>query len=70
MNNEYHDQLVHQLKVDKTPGLRAINRMLAEMKKRFEADEYSSQIEAEGPFRELVEHQRIFQNRPTGVRKS
>jgi hypothetical protein len=71
MDTEYLDQLAHQLRIDKTPACRrAINRMLAEMKKRCEAGEYSNQTEAESAFRKLVEQQRICQNPPTGVRKS
>ena len=70
MNTEYLDQLAHQLRIDKTPACRrAVNRMLAEMKKRCEAGEYSNQTEAKSAFRKLVEHQRGCQNRPTDVRK-
>jgi len=56
MSTEYLDQLAQQLKLNKTAACRrAINRILAEMKKRSEAAEFSNQTEAEAAFRKLVE---------------
>jgi hypothetical protein len=51
MSTKYLDHLAHQLKVDKSLLVaRAINRMLAEMKKRCEHGEYSNQTKAEISF--------------------
>jgi hypothetical protein len=62
METEFLDQLARQLKVNKNPSCcRAINRILADMKKRFEAGEYSSQTEAESAFRKFVEDERACQ---------
>jgi hypothetical protein len=56
MSTEYLDQLAQQLKVNKNPACRrAINRILAETKKRCEVGEYSSQTEAETAFRKFIE---------------
>jgi 23S rRNA maturation mini-RNase III len=50
MDTGYLDRLADQLKVNKTAACRrAINRMLAEMKKRCNAGEYRNQTEAETP---------------------
>jgi hypothetical protein len=50
MSTEHLDHLARQLKVGKNPACcRAINRILAETKKRCEAGEYSNQSEVEAP---------------------
>ena len=50
------------LKVGKSAAcMRAINRTLAEMKKRCEAGEYSNQTEAESAFRKFVEDEAACQ---------
>ena len=62
MSTEYLDRLARQLKVGKSPACcRAINRVLAEMKKRCEAGEYSNQTEAESAFRRFVEDEHACQ---------
>jgi hypothetical protein len=59
MNTEYLDQLAQQLKADKSAACRrAIERILASMKKRCEEGVYSSTTEAELDFRRLVEQER------------
>jgi hypothetical protein len=59
---EYLDRLALQLKAGKNPNCRrAINRILAEMKKRCEAGEYSNQTEAESAFRKFVEDESACQ---------
>jgi hypothetical protein len=56
MGTEYLDHLAQELKANKTPPCRrAVNRILAEMKKRVDAREYSNQTEAEIAFRKFVE---------------
>lgn len=57
LNSQLHvlDQLAHQLRVDKPPACRrAINRILVQVKKRYENGEYDS-TGAESAFRKLVE---------------
>ena len=55
MSTAYLDRLAQQLKGDKSPACRrAINRILAEMKKRCEDGEYGAQTEAESAFRKFV----------------
>jgi hypothetical protein len=59
MNTEYLDQLAQQLKAGKSAACRrAIERILARMKKRSEEGVYSSPTEAELEFRRLVEQER------------
>jgi hypothetical protein len=59
MNTEYLDQLAQQLKADKSAACRrAIERILARMKKRCEEGVYSSPTEGELDFRRLVEQER------------
>jgi hypothetical protein len=56
MSTQYLDQLARQLKIKKSPACcRAINRILAEVKKRCQAGEYRDQNESEEAFRKLVE---------------
>lgn len=56
MSTEYLDHLAQQLKLNKSAACRrAINRILAEMKKRSETGEFSNQTEGETAFRKLVE---------------
>jgi len=70
MDTGYLDRLADQLKVNKTAACRrAVNRMLAEMKKRCNAGEYGNQTEAENGFRKLIEDQSTCQERP-GVKKA
>ena len=67
-DTEYLDQLAHQLKIDKTPACRrAINRILAEMKRRCEKREYDSPMAAESAFRKFVEDERTCQKTKTAV---
>jgi hypothetical protein len=55
MNTRYLDQLAQQLKAHKSPACRrAIERILATMKKRCEDGEYDSRTKAELDFRTLV----------------
>ena len=62
MDTGFLDQLAHQLKVDKTPACRrAINRILADVKKRCENGEYPDPMEAESAFREFVDNERACQ---------
>lgn len=62
MGTEYLDQLARQLKVNKNPACRrAINRILAEIKKRCGRGEYTSLTEAELAFRKFVEDDRACQ---------
>jgi len=62
MSTEYLDQFAQQLKVNKSPACRrAINRILAEMKKRCDEGEYASETEAELAFRKFVEGARACQ---------
>jgi hypothetical protein len=56
VNIEYLDRLARQLKVGKNPACcRAINRILAEMKKRSRNGEYRNHTGAESAFRKCVE---------------
>jgi hypothetical protein len=56
MNTEFLDRLARLLKNGKSAAcIRAVNRILAEMKKRCEAGEYSNQTQAESAFRRFVE---------------
>jgi len=55
---EYLDQLAKQLKIKKSPACcRAINRILAEVKKRCAAGEFRDQNESEDAFRKLVQEE-------------
>lgn len=56
MNTDYLDQLAKQLKANRNPACRrAINRIVAEMKKKIERGDYNTQTEAEAAFRKFVE---------------
>jgi hypothetical protein len=56
MDTEYLNQLAEQLKADKNPACRrAINRILADTKKRCEEGKYETPMEAEAALRRLVE---------------
>ena len=56
METEYLDRLARLLKAGKSVAcVQAINRVLAEMKKRCEAGEYGNRREAEIAFRKFVE---------------
>lgn len=58
VDTDFLDRLAHLLKVDKTAACRrAINRMVVDVKKRFEAGAYIDRAEAEDEFRKLVEDQ-------------
>jgi hypothetical protein len=58
MDTGHLQQLAEQLKVDKNPACRrAINRILAEVKERWEKGEYDNPLEAESAFRRSVENQ-------------
>lgn len=62
MDTEYLDQLAEQLKAEKSPACRrAINRILADTKKRCEEGRYGTPMEAEATFRKLVEGIRACQ---------
>ena len=62
MDTEYLDQLAEQLKAEKSPACRrAINRILADTKKRCEEGRYGTPMEAEATFRKLVEGVRACQ---------
>jgi hypothetical protein len=62
MDTAFLDRLAQQLRIDKTPSCRrAINRILEEMKKRYEDGRYSTPIAAESDFRELVEQEKVCQ---------
>jgi hypothetical protein len=62
MDTEYLNQLAEQLKVDKNPPCRrAINRILADTKKRCEEGKYETPMEAEAALRRLVEQTRPCQ---------
>jgi hypothetical protein len=66
MDTEFLDQLADQLKVHQTPVCRrAINRILADMKNRWENDEYRDPLEAESAFREFVDNERACQKAKT-----
>ena len=55
MNTDFLDRLASQLKHDKNPACRrAIERLLAFMKERFELGEFESHTEAETEFRRLI----------------
>lgn len=62
MDTAFLDRLAQQLRIDKTPSCRrAINRILEEMKKRYEDGRYCTPIAAESDFRELVEQEKVCQ---------
>jgi hypothetical protein len=71
VSTEYLDRLSRLLKVGKNPACcRAINRILAEMKKRCEAGEYSNQTEAESAFRKFVEDEHACQKAKSASKQS
>ena len=56
MNTEFLDRLAEQLRLHKSAACRrAIGRILADVKKRYEEGAYASKPEAERAFRGLVE---------------
>jgi hypothetical protein len=56
MSTEFLDRLASQLKIGKSAvSRRAIERILDDLKKRYEKGQYQSPIEAERDFRKLVE---------------
>ena len=60
------DQLAEQLKTDKHPACRrAINRILAEFKKRCEKGEFANPVTAESEFRKSVDEQTSCQETRT-----
>jgi predicted transcriptional regulator len=62
MDTEHLDQLAEQLKADKSPACRrAINRILADLKKRCEKGEYNTPMDAESALRKLIEDERSCQ---------
>jgi hypothetical protein len=68
---EHLDRLARQLKVGKNPACcRAINRVLAEMKKRCKDGEYCTQTDAEGAFRKFVESDPTCQEAKSASRHS
>jgi hypothetical protein len=57
-NSDFLDRLASQLKIDKNAACcRAIERILAMMKKSYEGGKCSAQTEAELDFRRFVEEQ-------------
>ena len=63
-STEYLDQLAQQLKIDKNAACRrAIERILAMIKKRCDERRYESRTAAELDFRKVVEQQGTCQNR-------
>jgi hypothetical protein len=59
MDTAFLDRLAQQLRIDKTPSCRrAINRILDEMKQRYESGKYNTPVAAESDFREFVEKDR------------
>ena len=62
MDTAFLDRLAQQLRINKTPSCRrAINRILEEMKKRYESGKYNTPMAAESDFRELVAKERVCQ---------
>ncbi len=56
MSTDFLDRLANQLKVDKSAACRrAIQRILAVVKKNFEDGKYENDVEAEADFRRLVD---------------
>jgi hypothetical protein len=56
MQSDFLSQLAQQLKIDKSPACRrAIHRILAMVKVKYESGMYASQTEAEAEFRARVE---------------
>lgn len=69
MNTDFLDALAGQLKVDKSVACRrAIERILAMMKKRCDESVYESRTEAELDFRRFVEAQGTCQKSKTGLK--
>jgi hypothetical protein len=57
MDSDFLDRLAKQLKANKNAACRrAIQRILALMKKDYEAGRYNAHTEAENEFRRLVEN--------------
>ena len=55
MSTDFLDRLASQLRADKSAACRrAIQRILAVVKKNFEDGKYKNDIEAEADFRQLV----------------
>jgi hypothetical protein len=58
MNVEFLDRLAQQLKTHKTPSCRrAINRILEQIKQRYEDGKYDAPMAAESAFRESVDNE-------------
>jgi len=56
VSTDFLDRLANQLKVDKSAACRrAIQRILAVVKKNFEDGKYENDVEAEADFRRLVD---------------
>jgi hypothetical protein len=69
MNTDFLDQLAGQLKVDKNAACRrAIERILAMIKKRCDEGVYESRTEAELNFRKFVEGQGTCRKSKTGLK--
>jgi hypothetical protein len=53
---DFLDRLANQLRANKSPACRrAIQRILAVVKKKFEDGKYKNHVEAEADFRQLVD---------------
>jgi hypothetical protein len=60
VNTDFLDRLATQLKAKKSAACgRAIQRILASMKKDYEAGRYKNHAEAENEFRKLIEHEKF-----------
>jgi hypothetical protein len=71
MSTEYLDRLARQLRVGKNPACcRAINRILAEVKKRCQNGEYSNHTDAESAFRRFVEGESACQKAKPASKQS
>lgn len=58
MDTAYLDPLVQQPRIDKTPSCRrAINRILEQIKQRYEDGKYDAPMAAESAFRESVDNE-------------
>jgi hypothetical protein len=70
MNTGFLDQLAHQLRTGKSPPCRrAINRILEDIRKRWENGEYADPTQAEAALREVVEAEGFCQ-KSTVLRKA
>jgi hypothetical protein len=56
VSTDFLDRLANQLRANKSPACRrAIQRILAVVKKNFEDGKYKNDVEAEADFRQLVD---------------